>query len=59
MVLHAWVEPRSRLRVRASWTVDVDSGSSATRYAGNAPDALRIVQEWLDEVWSRSDRSRS
>lgn len=53
MVLHAWTEPGDRMRVRVTWSVDVESGRTETTSAANVPDTLRIVEQWLDEVRSR------
>ena len=58
MVLHAWTEPGEQVRVRVTWSVDVESGRSETTSAANVPDTLRIVEQWLDEVRSRPGRGR-
>lgn len=58
MVLRAWTEPGERMRVRVTWSVDVESGRSETTSAADVPDTLRIVEQWLDEVRSRPGRGR-
>ncbi len=58
MVLRAWTESGDQVRVRVTWSVDVESGRSETTSAANVPDTLRIVEQWLDEVRSRSGRRR-
>lgn len=49
MVLHAWVEPVDRMRVRVTRTVDVQSPRTETSYAGTTADTLRLVEQWLAE----------
>lgn len=55
MVLRAWIEPGVKLRVRITWTVDVQSGQTITSYAASAGDTKRIVERWLTELGFPAD----
>lgn len=55
MVLHAWVEPVDRMRVRVTRTVDIQSRRSETSYAHNTADTLRMVEQWLTELGFPTD----
>lgn len=50
MILHVWMESGSRMRVRLTSTVDLESGPTTTSYAASTPEVLRHVQAWLDAV---------
>ncbi len=50
MVLRAWIEPGAKLRVRITWTVDVQSGRTMTSYAASAAGTKRVVERWLTEL---------
>jgi hypothetical protein len=50
MVLHVWIEPAERMRVRITRTVDLGSGESVTTYASTRAQAVEALEAWLDSL---------
>jgi hypothetical protein len=56
LVLHAWVEPGRRLRVRATGSTPGQPDRPTTTYAATEAEVLRIVAGWLAELTVAPDR---
>lgn len=48
MVLHLWIEPGERMRIRITRTVDLGSEESVTTYASTTAQVVELVEDWLD-----------
>lgn len=48
MVLHLWVEPGGRMRVRITRTVDLSTEESVTTYASTTAQVVAQVEDWLE-----------